>query len=653
MNLRNANDYTVGLDIGTNSVGWAVLDDDGELFKFKGKNTWGSRLFDSGDTAASTRMARTLRRRYGRRLRRIQDLRSFLYPDIAEVDPEFFIRMSQSSLWSEDRSFDESYVLFNKPDFSEKDYYKRYPTIYHLRLELMNNPAKADIRLVYLALHHMMKYRGNFLIEGNVSAKNANAIVALEDFTSVFSSYCERNDISFDDSVFDTKGMNDIFTNTSSKRRERQEAFSAGLHLDSTQKKIAKQIGDAIFGYAVPFSEMFGCCLESNDKFSLDNEEKVESFISERLPEEDRDLFQSLQALHGSYLLAGILHGSDSLSGSLVDLYGTNKRDLVVLKGLVKKYFQDESTGANQTYYEMFRGPAYADGTYKKSKAKGYTAYILGEIKLDEFYKYLGDAFKDVAFDEQDLKVWNDIASKMDSGRYLKKLRSSDNGAIPHQLHLEEMHKIIENQKVFYPSLAENQERIESLLAFRLPYYVGPLGKENNPNRKKPFSWAVRKEGQEKTAVKPWNFDDVIDRDACAEAFITNLIGDCSYYLGKKVIPKKSLLYSEYCVRQELNTCRVAIDGERFSRMDNETVNLIFDQVFKKRSRVKVDAVREFLLANNYPNTVLKGTQKENEFASSLGSYLDFKKILGRDIESFDDIEMVENLILVVSQMLV
>ena len=38
--------YYIGVDIGTNSVGWAVIDENGNLLK-KGKHhLWGSRLFD-------------------------------------------------------------------------------------------------------------------------------------------------------------------------------------------------------------------------------------------------------------------------------------------------------------------------------------------------------------------------------------------------------------------------------------------------------------------------------------------------------------------------------------------------------------------------------------------------------------------------------
>ena len=36
MNLRDADSYNVGLDLGTGSVGWAVTDEDGELLHFKG-----------------------------------------------------------------------------------------------------------------------------------------------------------------------------------------------------------------------------------------------------------------------------------------------------------------------------------------------------------------------------------------------------------------------------------------------------------------------------------------------------------------------------------------------------------------------------------------------------------------------------------------
>ena len=51
--------YYLGLDIGTNSVGWAVTDDEYNLCKFKKKDMWGIRLFENGETAAERRLQRT------------------------------------------------------------------------------------------------------------------------------------------------------------------------------------------------------------------------------------------------------------------------------------------------------------------------------------------------------------------------------------------------------------------------------------------------------------------------------------------------------------------------------------------------------------------------------------------------------------------
>ena len=54
MNLRTAKDYSIGLDLGSGSVGWAVVDEDGKLYHIKGKPAWGSRLFPDADTATSS-----------------------------------------------------------------------------------------------------------------------------------------------------------------------------------------------------------------------------------------------------------------------------------------------------------------------------------------------------------------------------------------------------------------------------------------------------------------------------------------------------------------------------------------------------------------------------------------------------------------------
>ena len=64
-------DYYLGLDMGSGSVGWAVTDDQYHVLRAHGKAMWGTRLFESANTAEERRINRTPRRRLKRR--RIQD----------------------------------------------------------------------------------------------------------------------------------------------------------------------------------------------------------------------------------------------------------------------------------------------------------------------------------------------------------------------------------------------------------------------------------------------------------------------------------------------------------------------------------------------------------------------------------------------------
>ncbi|WP_032528332.1 CRISPR-associated endonuclease Cas9 REC1/REC2 domain-containing protein, partial [Streptococcus mutans] len=84
------------------------------------------------------------------------------------------------------------------------------------------------------------------------------------------------------------------------------------------------------------------------------------------------------------------------------------------------------------------------------------------------------------------------------------------NGSIPHQIHLQEMRAIIRRQAEFYPFLADNQDRIEKILTFRIPYYVGPLARG-----KSDFAWLSRKSADK---ITPWNFDEIVDKESSAEA---------------------------------------------------------------------------------------------------------------------------------------
>ena len=90
--------YYLGLDIGTNSVGWAVTDENYNLCKYAGKRMWGIRLFEGGETAEQRRISRSNRRRLSRKKQRIDLLQELFAEEIAKMDPTFFIRLNESRL---------------------------------------------------------------------------------------------------------------------------------------------------------------------------------------------------------------------------------------------------------------------------------------------------------------------------------------------------------------------------------------------------------------------------------------------------------------------------------------------------------------------------------------------------------------------------
>ncbi len=83
--------YNIGLDIGTTSVGWAVVETDNQKVMRKGnKALWGVRLFEPAETAEKRRMQRSTRRRYDRRRERIKLLQEEFSEEINKVDKKFF-----------------------------------------------------------------------------------------------------------------------------------------------------------------------------------------------------------------------------------------------------------------------------------------------------------------------------------------------------------------------------------------------------------------------------------------------------------------------------------------------------------------------------------------------------------------------------------
>ena len=654
MNLRNVDEYNIGLDLGTGSVGWAVTGLNGELLYFNGRPAWGSRIFPSAETAADTRLKRGQRRRYERRRWRLNLLQRFFEKEIAELDPDFFVRLSQSRLNSSDRAW--HHPLFNSSEFSESEYYARFPTIYHLRAWLMETDEKADLRLIYLALHNIVKARGNFLHQDNpsLSAEHADMASAVERLGLALADWCEAADVNV---TFDEAGIRAALEDSSASRAHKQEAV-AKLFSASTkeEKDLAKTLSRAFVGYKVDFSKVFFEVAEGSS-FALNDDEKVDAY-SELVPDEGAPLFEAIRGVYSSFVLMGILSNdggpinSAILSGSTgrtisyckVREYERYRADLALLKQLVREY-------APKQYNEFFRG-AYYEGTqiYDPTAAKGYTKYDSQRGSLyDEFAKDVKKLLDptDAVTDPR----YQSMLSAFAEERFLRRLKTSDNGSIPYQLHLEEMDVIIKNQGAFYPFLLDNLEKIETLVSFRIPYYVGPLTQKNaalDSNDKPRFAWAQRRPGMEDAPVYPWNWDEVIDKNGAAHQFINRMTSDCTYLLERPVLPKCSLLYEEFCVLNELNGARFTIDGDDARRFDYADRMGIIEDLFREKRTVTYKAVEDWLRKNrHWVNPHVSGGQGETKFESSLSSYRFFCKDVFKVSELPErDIPMVETIIL-------
>ena len=116
-------EYYLGLDLGTSSVGWAVTNTKYELLRKKGKDMWGIREFDEAKSAVERRTHRINRRRRQRQVVRLGLLKSYFSEEIAKIDPDFFIRLENSKYFLEDKDerVRNKNGVFNDDDYKDAD----------------------------------------------------------------------------------------------------------------------------------------------------------------------------------------------------------------------------------------------------------------------------------------------------------------------------------------------------------------------------------------------------------------------------------------------------------------------------------------------------------------------------------------------------
>ena len=619
-------EYFLGLDLGTGSVGWCVTDTDYHILKGNRKPAIGSVLFSTAETAKGRRLVRCARRRLKRQQERIRCLQELFAEEIGKVDAGFFHRLSESPYVREDkRNADGSspelpYALFVDREYTDKEYHRQYPTIYHLRKELMDQPAAHDIRLVYLAIAHILKHRGHFLSNIDVEGKGESFEELVQPFLETWNSLSEL-EISLQ--AAETEKLRAILTDPGITKSEKKDRIVALLQ---RKEKQGKELAALLVGASVSLEKLFGReeykNLEEN-KLQFDSAayEEKEGYYQEALGD-SFELIARAKAIYNWCALSRILKNSPQgrISDAKVADYEKHRKDLRILKKLLREKctpdVQKKILSVSQKGLANY--PAYIGMTRRNGRKEAVEERCSGE----DFYKLLE---KEVLKNLEDCEEIRYIRQQISLGQFLPKQKGSENSVIPYQIHEKELKQILKNAEGYLPFLKEKDgssftvsEKILQLLTFRIPFYVGPL---NNARQEDGYAWVVRRE---KGKVYPWNFEQKVDLEKSAEEFILRATNKCTYLKKEDVLPESSLLFEKYKVLNELNT--VKIRGERLSVSVKQKV---YEDLFCRHQRITGKRLVQYLKKEGIYGDIgpedLSGI--DGDFQSSLRSLLAFKQI--------------------------
>lgn len=603
--IRRNPPYYLGLDVGTNSVGWAVTDPEYNVLRFKGNSMWGARLFDEAKAAADRRAARVARRRLERRKQRLLYLEELFSAEIGKTDPLFFRRLHESALFPEDKTSGiGKYTLFNDPNFTDRDYLRRYPTVYHLRSELVHSSEPHDPRLVFLALHHIIKHRGHFLYE---TSENGDECLTVDAAMKELKAYLsEEMEIDFAPDANFAALLSDRDLRISQKKMALRAALGASVMTDESGADI-KAIADLLAGAKVKLAAIYDDPeLKDAEPASValsDDLEAVFETLSSALGERV-ELLLVAKKVFDAARLSEMRGGEAYLCDAKVRQYEKNHADLRILKAYVREAVPDKY---RSIFYKSTKYPNnYAAYSRHRSESGDKTC------KQEDFCAFLKSVLPKPAAEHPFAPLYAQIEEKT----FLPRLTGSENGVIPYQLHRQELRKILDNASMYLPFLLEEdgegisvREKIEAVFSFRVPYYVGPMKGH----------WAERT-GEK---VYPWNFEKAVDLDASAAAFLKNLIGKCTY-TGAPVLPKDSLLYSEFMLLNELNPLRV--NGKELPVSVKQ--QLIEDLFKKENRRVTKKRILDYLVMHGYAAKTDEVSGIDDPIKTRLRSYHDFAPLL-------------------------
>lgn len=671
------NKYYVGIDLGTSSVGWAATDENYNFLRLKGKTAWGARLFDGANTCQKRRERRSKRRRMARRKYRLLLLNQLFAEEMAKVDKTFFLRLANSTYWAEDKAKDDKgndlgkNIIF-KTWKEESEFYNNYKTIWHLRNELVknNDNAFSDLRLVYLAIHHIIKYRGNFLTEGD-NFNEKPTVELIRELNSILSKLDEENSNDFllddEESIIEDENnkyisedkldkLLEILKSDEYKSKKEKQNDIDKLFVKNRSQLIKKYIDMykvLVTGGSFKISridkELGDLEIDFNNGFD-ENLDEIKSKLGNAI-----DLVFNAKKIHDYNSLSklfGDKNANKNLSQIMVDVYDNHKKDLRNLKKVIRSVdVKLDKKGKESLYYSIFRPIKLTkednkrdenNKKTKKSQTPNYASFVQGD---DINFKYvtlekLNDNLKEVLEKNKqyidDEETYIDLHDKAEKGILLQKPANVSTSLIPHQSHLQELKIILKNASDRYPFIKEIEDKIIKLFMFKVPYYYGPL----STSKSHPYAWVETKE--EGTKITPWNMYDVVDEEKTRNKFMKRLINSCSYLDGEPVLPKVSLCYEEYLVLDSLN--KMMLNGQFLSPSVKESVL----KYILSRSKTTIGNIKTFLKKENelYQNELKDDDISISNIKSDIIFNASSHALLSKYFDLEKDKEMVESLIL-------
>lgn len=351
------------------------------------------------------------------------------------------------------------------------------------------------------------------------------------------------------------------------------------------------------------------------------------------LNDSENELVSTLKNLYFSIKLAKKIPEGMTFSKMMIEKYEKHKRQLLLLK----KYINSVD-GLDQA--EKLR-LLYSDYIHRVGKKKNNLRKSIDQTKFTTEVKKFFLEVKPTPISDK-------ILEEINAGDFMPKQRTWQNITIPYQVQLLELDKIINNQGKYYKWLKDinpNKElfdkgvtfKIGALVAFKIPYYVGPLvekikndkNKKNMKNAK--FSWMTRAKNN-KGKITPWNFNEKINKSRTASDFIQRMTSTDQYLIGEDVLPASSLIYQKFEVLNELNKIRI-----NRQPLTLEEKQQIFAGLFKKYKTVSTKKLREYLVCkmgySDDEELKIEGLANPKQFNSNLNTYIDFRNIFGDKID--------------------